>query len=113
MLNEPEVGDGGWTVCAVVRARPGQAAALKAYEDAVLALVPEHRGVIVARLGRSVGSAADAPDEVHVLTFPSRRDFEAFRDDPRRAALAEQRQHVVEQADVHAYEILTSACVTR
>jgi hypothetical protein len=52
-----------------------------AYEAAVLPLLAEHGG----RLDRRLRSA-DGGLEAHVVTFPGRAEFDAYRADPRRAA---------------------------
>lgn len=52
-----------------------------AYEASVLPLVPEHGGRVVARV-----RALDGRSETHLLFFPDQTAFEAYRDDPRRAA---------------------------
>jgi hypothetical protein len=55
----------------------------QAYEARVLPLVAEHGGVLQRRLRNGDGTV-----ECHVLRFPSRAAFDAFRGDQRRATLA-------------------------
>jgi len=57
--------------------------AFEAYEEKVLALVPQHDGRLEMRL-RSL----DGQTETHVLYFPDEQAFDRFRSDPRRIALA-------------------------
>ncbi len=49
------------------------------YEDLVLPLLSEHGGRLERRL-----RTADQSVEVHVVTFPSAREFEAYNRDARR-----------------------------
>lgn len=90
-------------LCCTLRARPGLEAAMSAYEDAVLALVPEHGGELVSRV---VGSGADGrPHEIHVYRFPGKAAIDAYMADPRRLALAEERDRVIESTTLFPVEI--------
>lgn len=81
-------------LCCLLRARPGAEAAMTAYEDKVLALVPEHGGELVSR---AIGDGADGrPHEVHLFRFPDQAAIDAYLADPRRTALAGERERVVE-----------------
>jgi hypothetical protein len=53
------------------------------YEAGVLPLLALHRGQLERRLRNADGTA-----EIHLVSFASADDFEGFRADPRRAALA-------------------------
>ena len=55
----------------------------RAYEDAVLPLLPEFNGRLERRL-RNV----DGTIETHIVSFASDADFQNYRNDPRRAAQA-------------------------
>ncbi len=55
----------------------------RAYEDAVLPLLPEFGGRLERRLRNSDGTI-----ELHIVSFPSDADFQNYRNDPRRAAQA-------------------------
>ncbi|MEU5872378.1 hypothetical protein AB0A73_12575 [Glycomyces sp. NPDC047369] len=81
-------------LCCLLRARPGLEADLSAYEDRVLALVPEHGGEL---LSRAVGDGAGGhPHEVHTYRFPLQDNLDAYLADPRRTALTAERDRVVE-----------------
>ena len=71
-------------MCVLLWARPGQADALAAYEDRVLALVPEHGGRVLQRV-RGDG-AGDQPLEVQILEFPSQAALGGYMDDGHRTA---------------------------
>ncbi len=55
----------------------------RAYEDAVLPLLPEFGGCLERRLRN-----ADGTVEIHVVSFASDADFQNYRNDQRRAAQA-------------------------
>ncbi len=57
--------------------------AFRAYEDAVLPLLPEFNGRLERRLRNPDGTV-----EVHVVSFASDADFQNYRNDPRRMAQA-------------------------
>lgn len=78
-MDEGDV-DGRLTLVVVVDVPPEAVEAFRAYEDAVLPLLPRHGGRLERRL-RSVDRLA----EVHVLSFSSRMGYKAFRADPERA----------------------------
>jgi len=55
----------------------------RAYEDAVLPLLPEFTGRLERRLRNPDGTI-----EMHIVSFASDADFQNYRNDPRRAAQA-------------------------
>ena len=55
----------------------------RAYEDAVLPLLPEHNGRLERRLRNHDGTV-----EMHIVSFASDADFQNYRNDPRRTAQA-------------------------
>ena len=55
----------------------------RAYEDAVLPLLPEFNGRLERRLRNSNGTI-----EMHIVSFASEADFQNYRNDPRRTAQA-------------------------
>ncbi len=55
----------------------------RAYEDAVLPLLPEFNGRLERRLRNPEGTI-----EVHIVSFASDADFQDYRNDPRRLAQA-------------------------
>ena len=69
-----------------------------AYEDRVLALIPEHGGTIVSRV-RSDG-ADGHPIEVQVFAFPAQAAVDAYLADDRRLALAAERDRVVSRTEM-------------
>src|ERR1700728_3917549 len=55
----------------------------RAYEDAVLPLLPEFNGRLERRLRNQDGTV-----EMHIISFASDADFQNYRNDPRRSAQA-------------------------
>ncbi len=55
----------------------------RAYEDAVLPLLPEFNGCLERRLRSPDGST-----ELHIVSFASEADFQNYRSDPRRVMQA-------------------------
>ena len=90
-------------LCCLLWAHPGQDAALTAYEDRVLALVPEHGGVV---LQRAVSDGADGrPHEVQLYRFASQRGLDGYLADPRRAALTQERDRVVARTELFPVDL--------
>jgi len=57
------------------------------FEDKVLPLLEKYNGVILYRIRitkDSIIKAIDSPYEIHVISFQSKKDFEAYRDDKER-----------------------------
>lgn len=71
---------------------------LEAYEDEVLALLPDHGGRVVQRL--SIEGTPDEPCEVQVLEFDSPGHLDAFMADERRQAMAPQRDATIARTQV-------------
>jgi hypothetical protein len=78
-------------------AHPGLADDLAAYEDQVLALLPDHGGRVDARLRSDV---PEAPTEMQVITFADESGFESYMADPRRTASSDERDRVVARTEL-------------
>lgn len=63
----------------VIRIPEGGVGDFQQYEDLVLRLLPEHDGALEARYRDDSGTF-----EVHVLSFPSDSELDAYRGDSRR-----------------------------
>lgn len=95
------------TLCVLLWAHPGAEQALIAYEDQVLALIPDHGGKILQR-ARSSG-AGGQPLEVHLLEFPSREALGAYLADSRRQALAAGRERAVARSEIIEVSLISPA----
>jgi uncharacterized protein (DUF1330 family) len=80
---------------------PGREAELRRFETAAARIMARHGGAI-ERVIRSVTAPAGAapPHEIHVVTFPGREAFAAYRADPELAALAELRQSAIARTEI-------------
>ena len=88
--------------CVLLWARPGMKAALSAYEDKVLRLVAEHGGRVLERGTVLPGSEHDGepPAEVQVIEMPSAASLDAYLNDPRRLAMAAERDAAISRTDL-------------
>jgi hypothetical protein len=86
------------TLCVLLWARAGREADLGRYEDEVLALLADHDGRVVQRA--RVEGASGQPAEVQILQFASDAALEEYMNDPRRTALAGQRDEAIARTDV-------------
>jgi antibiotic biosynthesis monooxygenase (ABM) superfamily enzyme len=71
------------TIVLIARIPPEGVADFRAYEDAVLPLLPEFNGRLERRLRNQDGTV-----EMHIVSFASEADFQNYRNDPRRTAQA-------------------------
>lgn len=71
------------TTVLIARIPPEGIADFRAYEDAVLPLLPEFNGRLERRLRNRDGTV-----EMHIVSFASDVDFQNYRNDPRRTAQA-------------------------
>lgn len=82
--------------------REGRREELARYEDEVLALLPEHGGRLVLRVGPMGGE--DAPQEIQVIEFDSEAGLEAYLSDPRRTAASTVRDRAIERTVMNRVE---------
>ncbi|MET4293382.1 antibiotic biosynthesis monooxygenase (ABM) superfamily enzyme [Bradyrhizobium sp. LB12.1] len=71
------------TFVLIARIPPEGVDAFRAYENAVLPLLPEFNGSLERRLRNPDGTV-----EIHIVSFTSEADFQNYRNDPRRTAHA-------------------------
>ncbi len=84
-------------LCCFLWARAGQETGLTDYESRVLALVPAGGGEVVQRV---VSDGSDGrPHEVQVFRFPTQDALDSYLEDPRRSALADEREKVIARTD--------------
>lgn len=88
--------------CVLLWARPGMEAALSAYEDKVLRLVAAHGGRVLERGTVLPASQYDGepPAEVQLLEMPSEASLDAYMNDPRRLAMAAERDTAIARTDL-------------
>jgi uncharacterized protein (DUF1330 family) len=93
------------TLCVLLWAKDGQAGNLMRYEDTVLELITHHYGgVLVSRV--RCQTTPTGPDEVQVIQFPDQAALDSYSADPRRQALAAERDRVVARTEVLVSQLL-------
>jgi uncharacterized protein (DUF1330 family) len=101
------------TLCVLLWAHPGAEAALATYEDRVLGLVPDHGGRVVLRarnsgVMRARGSGGQ-PVEIQLIEFPAGAALDAYMSDPRRTALAADRDRAVARTEIIDVDLVPPA----
>jgi antibiotic biosynthesis monooxygenase (ABM) superfamily enzyme len=73
----------------------------EAYERKVSRIMARYGGVIerAIRTVRASDDRSDEPFEVHLLKFPSRDFYDAYRDDAERHSLSDERAGIVTNSD--------------
>jgi len=82
--------------------RIGFEAEFEAYERKVSRIMTRYGGVIerAIRTSRAPDDGSGEPFEVHVLKFPSRDRYDAYRDDAERRSLGDERARLIAKTDV-------------
>lgn len=76
--------------------RAGRVTEFEAYERKAARIMRRHGGAIERALRIDAASAAaDAPFEVHIVSFPDRARFDAYRADPELLGLANEREAAI------------------
>jgi antibiotic biosynthesis monooxygenase (ABM) superfamily enzyme len=81
--------------------RSGVEVEFEAYERKVSRIMARYGGVIerAIRSSRPPHDGTDEPFEVHVLKFPSRDRYDAYRDDAERRSLGAERARLIAKTD--------------
>lgn len=79
----------------------GREAEFEAYERKVSRIMARYGGAIerAIRTPPASDEGSDAPFEVHVLSFPSRDLYQAYRDDAERRSLDGERTRIIAKTD--------------
>ena len=82
--------------------RPGLETEFEAYERKVSRIMARYGGVIerAIRTSQASDDGSDEPFEVHVLTFPSRELYDAYRNDAERRSLSGERAGIITNTDI-------------
>src|SRR5690348_17307412 len=81
--------------------RKGVRGGFLAYETKALDVFRKHGGeVVVAYAPIPAADGAETPDEIQVLRIADRKAFDAFMQDPARAAMAAERDAVIRKTEV-------------
>ena len=95
------------TFCVLLWAHPGLADAMASYEDRVLALLSEHGGILVQRLR---AYEPESPHEVQTIAFAGRAGYASYLADPRRTALADERDRVIARTELLHVDVVNQSC---
>jgi hypothetical protein len=90
--------DGEIVLCCFLWSHEGHEAELTAYEDRVLAFIPDAGGEVLQRV--SSDGKDGRPHEVQLYRFPSQIAIDAYIADPRRTVLAPQRDRAIARTEV-------------
>lgn len=85
-------------LCCLLWAREGEAAGLSAYEDRVLALVPDHGGEVLSRAASD--GAESRPHEIQLYRFPTQAALDSYIADPSRLALSNDRDQAIARTEL-------------
>jgi hypothetical protein len=81
--------------------RPGKEAIFDAFEAVALPLIARYNGQLLLRIrpdaSALIEGEADAPYEIHLVTFPTEKDFEDFGKDPDRVAALHLKEASIER----------------
>ena len=78
------------------------------YESQVIPILREYGGTLMTVFNPQQSSEVSRPDEVHLLEFPTECALNAYRTDPRVAALAEERNSVISKTELYISEKIVS-----
>lgn len=82
--------------------REGKEATFLQYEEVALKIVQQYRGELIFRMRPDretmINKIDRIPYEIHILSFPSREDFDEFKSDPERQKIAYLFKESVEEA---------------
>lgn len=85
----------------LVFVKPGQETVFQQFEDRVLPLLAHFNGKLIYRVRPAesavITTTLGHPYELHLVTFPTRTDFEAYRDDPQRLQFLELKNQSIER----------------
>jgi antibiotic biosynthesis monooxygenase (ABM) superfamily enzyme len=90
----------------------GLEAQFEAYERNVSRIMARYGGVIerAIRTSKTPGERSDEPFEVHVLKFPSRDLYDAYRDDAERRSLNGERAGIITKTDILVGTLAPTLC---
>jgi antibiotic biosynthesis monooxygenase (ABM) superfamily enzyme len=83
---------------------PGLERELSEYEDEVLRLLGDHDATLVSRV--RAREISDHATEVHVIRFASEEALERYMTDPRRMAMSDRRDRLIESTLVQRVDLI-------
>ncbi len=95
-----EAADGKLLLIASLYVHPGCEEEFERYETAAARIMRRHGGAVERRIAVSSGSERNLPYEVHLVRFPDRQSFDAYRADRELQDLADQRARAIRETVV-------------
>lgn len=86
------------TVIVKLWASGGDLARLRLFEQQALTLVAKYEGQLIAAFRPKGGE--EAPDEIHVLQFPTEENWQTFLMAPERALMEEERKQAIQKTEI-------------
>ncbi len=86
-------------MCVLLWEQPGRGDELAEFEDTVLALLPSHGGMVIAR-HTVIDRAGGDPLEVQILEVPDEQALTAYVSDPRRLAILHRRDEIIARTQI-------------
>lgn len=80
--------------------KPGGATAFEAFEAVAIPLIAKYNGQLLFRVRPGAGAfieGIEQPYEIHLVSFPTEADFEAFGRDPERKTVLHLKDQSVEK----------------
>ena len=81
--------------------KPGKEDLFHSFEDKVLPLLADHKGVLAYRIRPPkesfIANSQELPYEIHLVTFETLADFDGYKNDPRRVAYLDLKNSSVEK----------------
>ncbi len=74
---------------------PGRGEEFETFERSAFSIIDRHGGSLVRRLALRDGMGSDVPNELHVVSFPSRDAYVGYRADPELTSLSALRARAV------------------
>ncbi|NNC13484.1 hypothetical protein HII28_16575 [Planctomonas sp. JC2975] len=91
-------------LCVTLWPNPGFEEEMVAYEDGVLALLPEHGSRVVARVrtlsDAAASEGAEPPFETQIIELPDDSALDSYMRDPRRLAGADVRDRAIARTEI-------------
>ena len=90
-----------YQVLVFLTAGDGGIDSLRSFERKALRIIESHGGRLVTAFAPEAHDNAEKPDEVHLLEFPAKRDFLAYRNDPKVTEMASERAAAISNTLVY------------
>ena len=73
---------------------------LREFESKAIPILREHQGILLSASSNSRRSFNE-PDEIHIIQFPSMKEFEDYKNDPRILDLRSLKESMIRKMELH------------